>query len=279
MGNIHIGKSTWSMKRLIVIGLILGSRVLLAGEFNPFEGPKPIAVLIQTDPWAMVMGADTPRIAVYEDSTIVFLKRTKSSASYHYNKLSDIELSDFKKHLNPVLQRKDTKRFYNLRPNVTDQAQSMFYVRDGEREFVTRVYGLYVSGTKPPSYSTREKNMVPEELFELHRYLSSVEYSDSTEWIPKYLEVMIWPYDYAPERSIIWPKEWPGLDSERSKKRGDSYSIFLDGKMLPELQKFLRTKKERGAVEIGGKKWAISYRGIFPGEPIWMKAFDGAEKK
>jgi len=209
---------------------------------------------------------------------MIFLKTSKTSATYQYKKLSDKEHSDFKKHLNPVIKRKDLKRFYNLRPNVTDQPQSMIYVGDGEREFATSVYGLYVSGTKPPSLTTREKEMVPEELLELHRYLSTVEYSDSTEWIPKYVEVMVWPYDYAPERSIIWPKDWPGLDSERSKKRGDSYSIFLDGPMLPKLQKFLSAKKERGAVEIGGKKWAISYRGIFPSEPIWMKAFEAVEK-
>jgi len=45
-----------------------------AAEFSPFDGSKPIAVLIQADPWAMVMGGDNPRVAVYEDGTVFFLK-------------------------------------------------------------------------------------------------------------------------------------------------------------------------------------------------------------
>jgi hypothetical protein len=90
---------------------------------------------------------------------------------------------------------------------------------------------------------------------------------------------MIWPYEYAPDVSITWPKNWPGLDSKRAIKRGDSYSIFLDGIMFPELQKFLKTRKEKGAVKIGDKKWAVSFRYVFPSEPMWRKAFEGSQAK
>ena len=159
----------------------------------------------------------------------------------------------------------------------------MFYVRDGERELVTRVYGLKAPGTKlGDSYvrsGGRKQDNVPGELRELHNYLCSIEYHDSKEWSSKYVEVMIWPYEYAPDTSIVWPKDWPALDSDRSRKRGDSYSIFLDGTVLPELQRFLQTRKEKGAVEIGGKKWAVSFRPVFPSEPIWKKAFEGAKEK
>jgi hypothetical protein len=36
---------------------------------------------------------------------------------------------------------------------------------------------------------------------------------------------------------------------------------------------FLKTQKEKGAVEIDGKKWVVSYRFAFPSEPVWLKAF------
>ena len=106
-----------------------------------------------------------------------------------------------------------------------------------------------------------------------------MDYSDSQEWTPHYLEVMVWPYEYAPDTSIVWPKDWPGLNSKRSFKREDSYSIFLDGSVLPELQKFLRKEKEKGAVEIDGKKWAVSFRSVFPSEPVWRKALKNAQEK
>jgi hypothetical protein len=134
-----------------------------------------------------------------------------------------------------------------------------------------------------PAYTaipnSRSADSVPDELLELHKFLSSIEYADSKEWIPKYVEVMIWPYEYAPDASIAWPKDWPSLDSDRSRKRGDSYSIFLDGSLLPDLRSFLHTRKEKGAVEIGGRKWAVSFRQVFPSEPTWRKAFQGAEEK
>ena len=265
------------MKRFASILLSVASLNLLAAEFNPFDGPKPIAVLIQTDPWAMVMGADTPRVAVYEDGAVIFLKQSGKSANYHRKDLSVAELADFKKRLIPTEHLKDFKCSYNLLPYVTDQPEALFYLRDGDHALATRVYGLKVAGTKLSAHTVlpgkQKPDALPDELVELHKFLCAVDYSDSQEWTPRYLEVMIWPYKYAPEVSIDWPKDWPGLDSKRSFRRGDSYSIFLDGSVLPELQKFLRSQKEKGAVEIGGKKWAVSFRSVFPSEPLWRKAF------
>jgi len=271
------------MKHFITLLLSLASLSLFSAEFDPFAGPKPAAVLIQSDPWAMVMGADTPRVAAYEDGTVIFLKKSGNSASYHQKDLSATELSDLKKRLTPTVDLKDLKHFYSLQPHVTDQPEALFYIRDGERELTTRVYGLKAASTKLPAYTVlsekRKPDTVPEQLIELHKFLCAIDYPDSKEWTPRYLEVMIWPYDDAPEASITWPEDWPGLDSKRSLKRGDSYSIFLDGGLLPELQKFMRTRKEKGAVEIGGKEWAVSFRAVFPGEPIWRKAFESSREK
>jgi len=228
------------------------------------------------------MGADTPRMAAYEDGTVIFIRTSGKSATYQSKNLSATELSNLKKQLAPTLALNDLKSFYNLRPYVTDQPEAMFYIRDGQRELTTRVYGL-TAGEKPTPHTIsrdkREADAVPDELMELHKFLCAVDYSDSKEWTPPYLEVMIWPYEYAPDKSIKWPKDWPGLDSKRSIKRGDSYSIFLDGKVLPELLKFLKTRKEKGAVEIEGKKWAVSFRPVFPSEPVWRKAMETSQVK
>jgi len=265
------------------LALVMSALNVDSAQFHPFEGPKPIAVFIQTDPWAMVMGSDTPRVAVYEDGTVLFLKKHKDALRYHEKKLSGAELLDFRRHLAPVFGLKGWKTFYDLRPNVTDQPETMFFLRDGSRELATRVHGLMTTDTELPAHfvfpSDQKPDVVPKELLELHKRLCSTDYPESKEWHPKYVEVMIWPYEYAPDASIVWPKEWPGIDSQRSMKRGDSYSIFLDGVLLPELRKFLETRQEKGAVEIAGKKWAVSWRLVFPSEPLWRNAFCGAKER
>ena len=60
------------MKRFAPLALAAVTLSLCAVEFHPFDGPKPVAVLIQTDPWAIVIGADSPRVAVYEDRMVIF---------------------------------------------------------------------------------------------------------------------------------------------------------------------------------------------------------------
>lgn len=58
----------------IIIALCVTS-VCTAAEFDPFEGPKPLAIFIQSDPWAMVIGSDTPRVAIYENGVDSVAKR------------------------------------------------------------------------------------------------------------------------------------------------------------------------------------------------------------
>jgi len=131
--------------------------------------------------------------------------------------------------------------------------------------------------TKLPGHSSlpgQEKaDALPDTLKKLHNYLTSLSFNSSKEWIPKYVEVMIWPYEFAPDESIHWPEYWPGLDSPNTLKRRDAYSIFFPVNEMNQLGEFLMARKPKGAIEIGGRKWAVSVRYTFPGEPIWFKTF------
>lgn len=271
------------MRALLIAGIALTCLDVHAADIRPFDGPNPVAVLVQTDPWAMVIGSDTPRVAVYEDGEIIFLKKTNGTFAYHHWKLLQAELTEFKNRLVPVGKLKDLKNFYDARPHFTDQPEAMFYLRTDQRELVTRVYGLTAPSTRLPAHTSfpggSKPHGIPKELLELHRFLCSIDYADSEPWTPRYLEAMVWPYEYAREASIIWPSKWPGLESERAFRRGDSYSIFMDGNVLPNLREFLGTRKERGAVEIGGRKWMVSCRFTFPSEPVWRKAFGRAQRR
>ncbi|MBN2353572.1 MAG: hypothetical protein JXD23_13445 [Spirochaetales bacterium] len=99
-------------------------------------------------------------------------------------------------------------------------------------------------------------------------------------WRPQYIEVMAWPYDYAPEESVFWPKDWPDLNSPYTVKRHeDSYSIYLEYDLLDDLVILLRSEKPKGAVVMNGKKFAVDYRLVFEGEPYWRKAFSGERQR
>jgi len=268
------------MKKTLIAAALLILLCLSAHalEIDPFKGPKPIAVLIQTDPWLMVIGSDTPMVTIYDNGQIVYLKREKEKPPVLLAKqLPTNELAAVRKKLTSFGDYSKLKRYYDLAPHVTDLPETKIYLAPDDGNLVSTVYGLMVPDTHLPAYSTfgggGKPDKLPEIIKDLHCYLTSFDFADAKPWEPPYVEAMVWGYDYAPDESIHWPKDWPGLDSPNTLKRGDSYSIFLPGKELPKLREFLKTQKEKGAVEIGGKKWAVSIRYAFPSESVWFKAF------
>ena len=82
------------------------------GGFNPYKGTKPLVVFLQTDPWELVMGTETPVLVLYDNHEVIFVKRDPKGASYHHKRLSDAEAKDFLKHVSPVYDVKGLKRSY-----------------------------------------------------------------------------------------------------------------------------------------------------------------------
>jgi len=267
-------------KTIAILALVLIYMNAHALDISPFNGPKPIAVLIRTDPWLMVAGSDTPMVALYDDGQLIYLRKDRDKRHIYFHKsLSTEELAAIKKRISSFGEISKVKRSYLT--TATDQPETKLYLNLdlGEPSLVTSVHRLGASNTMLPgrtsSAGKQAQGALPKTIRDLYTYLTSLEFVDAVPWEPAYVEVMIWRYDYAPAASIHWPKEWPGLESPSTLKRGDSYSIFLPGKQLPRLRAFLKTQKEKGAVEIEGKKWAVAFRYTFPNEPVWAKAFRG----
>jgi hypothetical protein len=255
--------------------------IVAAGQANgidPFKGPQPIAVLIQTDPWLMVIGSDTPMLTIYDDGQVIYLRRGEEGTPlYVCKQLTQEELEGTKKELAAFGDFSAIKAYYNLAPNITDMPETKIYLSLNSKTMVTSVYGLMATKTQLPAYTVmpgiQTPATLPDSLRNLYDYLVRLKFVGAKPWQPTYIEVMVWGYSYAPDKSIHWPKEWPRLESPDTIKRGDAYSIFLPGADIAKLRSFLNTRKEKGAVEIGGKKWAVAYRYAFPSEPVWMRAF------
>ncbi len=173
---------------MIVVALCLAPSCATR-EFRPFDGPEPLAVFVETDPRAMVIGADTPRVAIYENGEIVFVRDVGGSPACHHATMDREALARVRERLRPVLGLKDLKTSYDIAPNVTDQPEAMFYLRDGQREATTTVYGLTASDTRVTPYTEfptgPEPVIPPQELLELHRWFCDLEFPEGQEWTPK----------------------------------------------------------------------------------------------
>jgi hypothetical protein len=262
------------MLRIVVSLLLLmvpfGSSASEANQ--PPAGPRPIAVLLTTDPWLMVIGSDTPWFALYDDGLVIYLEQTAKGRYTHMAaRLPPTELASVKAKLLSFIAEPVPKEI-NARPGWTDQPESRFFLDVDGHRLVTYVYGLGTPANSEEELLAGGKaaDVLPDSIKDLHQYLSEFRVATATKWIPDQIEVMIWDYSRAPDASIQWPAHWPGLSDPTTRKRRDDYSMFLPGKEEDALVAFLATRKERGAIEIDGKKWAASYRPVFP---RWRDAF------
>lgn len=223
------------------------------GSAQPSEGHQPLVVLLESNPWAMVIGSDSPRLALYDDGLVIY----RTDTGFKSVKLSEQEATKFKASLDVnglacVLGHYDADV-------ATDRPTETIFVGRGGKLSPISVYGV----PKGPD--------VPAAMTSAYEKLIKFDHPAARTWLPEKVEVMVWPYEYAPEASINWPKEWPDLDSSDTVRRGDSYSIYLPAAEYPRLIDFLKGRNEKGAVEIGGKKWAADVRFPFPREVEWMK--------
>lgn len=239
---------------------------------KPLVGPRPIAVLLTKDPWGMVLGADTPWFALYDDGQVIFVEQTSENEYTHMAaRLTPSELAGVKAKLSTYVAEPAPKEI-NLRPGVSDQPESQFFLDVDGHKLATFVYGLGTPADSDdePTDGRDGVDVLPASIKGLHQYLSEFHVATAKKWTPDQIEVMLWDYSYAPDASIQWPAHWPDLSDSTTLKRGDAYSIFLPGTQEEALIAFLATRREKGGVELDGKKWAVSYRRVFP---RWHDAF------
>ncbi len=248
------------------IGLSVCAR---AKDFQPFAGPQPLAVLVEEDPLAPVVGAETPHIAIYENGDVIYAREGsgKRGTTYFYAKLSYEALSAITAKLETVTDLPEIKPVYSVSESP-DDGSALFYFHVDGRETVISVHGLNRQGEK-----AAHSGNLPAAIRELYDYLWTLDFQEARRWHPVYVEAMVWPDDEAPGKSLPWPKSWPDLGSDRAITRGNGFSIFLDSSMQGDLEKFVSFANPDDAVEIDGRKWSLAWRPVFPSDPVWRKAF------
>ncbi|HEX7998997.1 MAG TPA: hypothetical protein VF528_11460 [Pyrinomonadaceae bacterium] len=229
-----------------------------------FEERAAVILLYEHNPWAMVIGSDSPSFALYDDGLLIFTRTNQEGRpEYASLTLSGKELEDFLASL-PVKEFNELRHEYELDLR-TDQPTTVLSVGDRRGLKSVRVYGNLQRSMKADD---------PQAFMEIYRKLKSFEDARARRWMPEKIELMIWPYESASD-PLAWPKGWPDTAHPSTKKKGTSkdsinYSIYLTQPQYESLLK--RVERESAdALLINNRKWAFSFRFPFPNEESWRK--------
>ncbi len=157
---------------------------------------------------------------------------------------------------------------YDAAP-MTDQPEATILDYRRDKATIVSVYGSLSS--------PKVRRKTPNTIVSVYDKLKGFD-RPGIDWLPDKVEVMVWPYEYAPEASIVWPEDLPDLTDASTVQRGDSFSIYVPSSKLRQVRDFLARRKEKGAIEIGGRKWAAAIRFPFPAEHLWMAPNTEAEE-
>jgi hypothetical protein len=219
---------------------------------------EPVVMLTEFNPWAMVVGSDTPSFVLYSDGTVIFWSKAETSGRYLTTKLSANEMDGFVAglHIEELNALADS---YSVDEGTDAPTNALVLRATAAPSKTISIYG---------SIRLIKDNQVslPESLKADLIRLDSYNNPAAVPWAPDRVEVIVWPFDYARGASLKWPSDWPGIHAPATVKRKQTYSIFLPSADLPRLQKLLASRKETQAMLIDGRKWACSVRFPFPHE-------------
>jgi hypothetical protein len=266
-----------SLRNVLLLSAFAGSGAIahsqaVEGIPHPNANAWPerqVAMLIQYSPFPSLTG-DSPRIVLYDDGTILRGEISPSGEmQYLVSALTPVELRDLLQSIGPASAFRALKETYNLAPDVADLLTVGLTLSDHAGVNTVEVIGYSLDGPAHMSGSLRADSL-PKEFDRLCKLLMSVKPRNVVPWVPKYVEVMILPNPNSTELAPQWPAKWPSLTDRLAFRRGDSYSLMLNGSDLPEFRALVSQSR---TVEIGGKKWMISFQTVMPGG-TWAKRIE-----
>ena len=246
------------IKFIFTVVVTLGFSISFGQIYNEPYG-RPIVVLIETDPWLMVVGSDVPSFALYENGHIIYKKSVDTNQRDRY-----FEVKNDKEKTQAIIKSLGITKGLLKQPDYTeasswtDQPTNILLLNfDTLRQIM--VYG----NLRNPKSEARNKT--PKDFIAVYDNILKFTNDTAKEWLPDRIEILATNYSYSPEKPLKWNTEWGDLNSSTTVKRSDDlYSIYLDKKYFNDFVKLLQSLKQKQAVEINGKKYSLSYRLPFP---------------
>ena len=237
--------------------------------------PRPIVVLLRHSVWFPFV--NLPLFVLYEDGRVIIPReRTRGiPQSYQIARVPDVQRALSELGIKQELFELQAK--YDFRPNVTDQETVFLYVWHGDS--LTRVAVRAGLGA-----DDRLISAVPSAFRTIYDRLTHFTATEAVPWHPESLEVAAWGYEYAPDDPPLdWPATWPDMNSPgstREKQPGidELWRFRIPYGYRSELEHLLTTRREKQAIRIAGRKWAVGFRLPFPGEARWRRYFPELEE-
>jgi hypothetical protein len=226
---------------------------------------KPLLVLVEEDPWLMVIGSDSPTFALFDDGLVIYRRETPGDTPFASVRLDSKEQGALvARLLADRLAFEGLKDRYELTA-TSDQTTCSIHSWLGGKPRSVSVYGALRSDEE-----VRAK--APAAFLAAFDAMRSYTNAAAVPWLPAKIEVMAYPFENSADTPVEWPKDWPAIDDPTTRRRGKSLSLYVDGTVenLRRLREFHHARRETQAVLMGGKKWSTYYRFPFPGEEAWM---------
>lgn len=245
------------MKKYIVgLLLLIITNHSFGQEWNEEYG-QPIVVLVETNPWLMVIGSDVPTFALYENGQIIYKKVVNKKWKY-------FEVSNDRETTQKIIKSFGITDSLMNQPdyieasNWTDQPTNILLLNfDTLRQ-------ISVYGSLAEKKGEARKN-TPKDFVTVYDNIKKFESKKAQDWLPDNIEIMLTDYSHSPKEPKKWPENWSNLESESTVKRSESlYSLYLPKESFEDFIKLISGLKEKQAVEINGKKFSVSYRLPFP---------------
>ncbi len=242
----------------------------------PAADRQPILAVTQSTPWASVIGSDSASFVLYDDGLLISLSSdprpespfTQRSIEHPKTKVQEFLGADIERFENHYTLSSATSQ---ISTTLWTPKKSINIYGDWRKPFTWDAN----NDPKWKEIEERERKLweaLPAGLRDCLARIENERGVIGAPWLPENIEVLLWPYEYAPDESILWPLAWPDLKSKTTKRRNDAdFSLYLSADLLPDLKLFVSARKETGAVHINGKKMAITYRFPIPGEELWMR--------
>lgn len=260
--------ATNHLRNAILAGLLI-SACRLSRERPPVaSGASQIRLaLLQSSYWGG--GFDRPVLLAFADGTIIYPHSTARGipTAYRALRLTPRGIDSVLSELGVDSTVRALNESYDFAPNVTDQHSFYLLVPNGDRlKLVTMRAALRDSAHLRPE--------APFAFGRLYEHIQAFAPASGVEWHPDSVEVSVWPYEYAPDNPpLSWPRDWPSATDPRWHRYGDLVgevrTLRLPFADVPRLDSILTVRREKQAIELGGKKWAIGYRWIMPHENEW----------
>jgi hypothetical protein len=225
-------------------------------------------------------GAVSPSIVLYDDGEIICAQAAADHSSYYAQKqLSSDEFEAVKKTLASFGDWQGTHPVYRD-VMCFDCGITVLYLRLGDVRLKARVWGL--ATWKPEEKATGSRNAEEEasllRMRHLNVYLRSLGFFSITPWEPRFFKVIFVesPLERRnPSVSVLhWPREWPGLDDERTERDIAVYTMYLSGSEMVRLKSMVGPPNHRVIAEIDGKQGTLRYRYMLPNEEEFGKNGD-----